>query len=638
MHIESLDNWFHIEFNDNPLEYAGNLYLNGSLVTSVTVPENITSIPSNVFSGCTCIKKVNIPDSVKSIGEGAFNACVSLENISIPDSVTSIGDSSFSGCASMTEITLPDSVTYIGECAFSWCDKLENIYIGSNVQEIGRAAFCRCPALKNITVDTVNAYYLSEDGVLFNKNKTSLICYPSGKTSSNYEIPSSVKEVEYGAFIGNTYIESVVVPDSVNSMGYGVFGDCLKLKTVVLGDSLTEIPGAAFLCCYNLSSVNFGENIIAIGEDAFTCCENLTLIDIPNSVTTIGDYAFSSCINLTEIKLPEKLEIINEDVFFDCESLKSITIPKNVTSIERSAFRFCDDLEYVFYTGSESDWGIITIDSNNTNLTNAVIHYNSTDHTCEYKIDTEATCTQDGSKHQECVVCGYSLENEVIPSHGHTYSTEWIVDVAPTCTEAGSKSHHCTVCGEKKDITVIAATGHNYEITNVVSAHPHTTLYKCSYCDDEKTETPVISNCVECIYGTETPIKGTEKTEIDFNNLIIKTSIQNCNEVTKLLGVSETASVVITASYKHGNIELYGTGTIITVYDGDECVGDFTLVVNGDLNGDSVCDVLDCADVEKASNGNAELSGTYAMAADSNSDDIVDITDYQSIVNKALAS
>ena len=105
----------------------------------------------------------------------------------------------------------------------------------------------------------------------------------------------------------------------------------------------------------------------------------------------------------------------------------------------------------------------------------------------------------------------------------------------------------------------------------------------------------------------------------------------------EILGVSETASAFAVASYMYGGIELYGTGTIISVFDGADCIGDFTLVVEGDTNGDSVCDVLDCAQVARVSNGFGELEGAYAMAADSNADDVIDINDYQAVVNRAYA-
>ncbi len=132
-------------------------------------------------------------------------------------------------------------------------------------------------------------------------------------------------------------------------------------------------------------------------------------------------------------------------------------------------------------------------------------------------------------------------------------------------------------------------------------------------------------------------ITETENTEIDYDNLVIRTTVQNCGDITEILGVAQSAIAIPTASYIYGNIELFGTGTIITVFDGNEYIGDFTLVVEGDTNGDSVCDALDAWQVSLASNGHTTLDGVYSMAADSNEDDVVDINDYQSIVNKAVS-
>lgn len=106
--------------------------------------------------------------------------------------------------------------------------------------------------------------------------------------------------------------------------------------------------------------------------------------------------------------------------------------------------------------------------------------------------------------------------------------------------------------------------------------------------------------------------------------------------IAEILKVTDTANAIPTASHIFGNYEFYGTGTIVTVFDGNDYIGDFTLIVEGDVNGDSVCDVIDCAQVARASNGYDTLEGAYAMAADSNMDKVVDITDYQAIVNKAL--
>ncbi|MBS7359722.1 MAG: leucine-rich repeat protein [Oscillospiraceae bacterium] len=132
-------------------------------------------------------------------------------------------------------------------------------------------------------------------------------------------------------------------------------------------------------------------------------------------------------------------------------------------------------------------------------------------------------------------------------------------------------------------------------------------------------------------------IQGTDKTTIDYGSNIIYTTVENCDNVASLLNVSDYVSIVSVSSYSYAGIEYYGTGTLVTVFDRGEYVGDFTLVVAGDLNGDSVCDVLDCAKVESVVNNGKTLTGAYKLAADSNSDDIIDVTDYQAVVNNALA-
>ncbi len=131
-------------------------------------------------------------------------------------------------------------------------------------------------------------------------------------------------------------------------------------------------------------------------------------------------------------------------------------------------------------------------------------------------------------------------------------------------------------------------------------------------------------------------VMGTENTQIDYDNFTINTTIQNCDDILEIIGISDSAIAIPIASYVCGNIELFGTGTIVTVFDGDEYIGDFTLIVEGDTDGDSVCDVLDVANVERSVNGHSSLEGAYSIAADNNADDIVDINDFQAIVNTAL--
>lgn len=942
-----------------------------------------------------------------------FYYSTTFTKIEIPDTyndlpVTSIGAKSFLECA-FTQITIPDSVTNIGDYAFLYC-----------------------PSLTEINVVEGNPNYCSENGVLFNKDKTTLIQYPMGKKDKSYSIT-----------------------DSVTNIGEMAFGYCTSLTSIVIPDSVTSIGSEAFFMCVSLTSITIPNSVTSVGSEAFCSCVSLTSINIPDSVTSIGEYAFVGCFNLTYAIIPDSVTYIGEEAFYYC---------------------YC--LNDVFYSGTEAEWNSLTSQTEGIIPSSTTVHFNDYEHNCsgelgwvtekqftctengivslecsdcsqvlesveiqaacvlkyfeitseyveeyeglsmveptcksdgsissvcevcgkdatreipasddwhsynydEWIVDVEPTCGASGSKSYHCEYCDAKTNiTEIEPTGEHTYSTEWTIDKEATCVEEGSKSHHCLYCEAKSDVTVIEATGehtygdweltikptceeygeaertctvcgdiqnsmdydgeldiieplghtytgdlivtlkptcteegegyrecdtcgseglefvaktghtfdewevvrtscledgyskrvcsccgavqikdtdgkiildesyitydsgsgayivsvgypgaesieitfgdisgtsdifiifyedgsyqqvdvadysystytftgdyiafgvsalfssccieiesavaytepeenleatgHNYVIDSYDADHPHTKVYKCSYCGETKTETATFLNCLECnftftaldvssykvisyigtgsaavipgeynnctvttiangcfkgnttitsveigngvttigslafmnctslerviipasvtsiganaFYGFTGTIycfngstahqyaidnsipyvlmsfSGKGTTKVDYVDFLVRTSIQCCDDLTELFEMSDSVLAVPMASYVYGNLELYGTGTVITVFDGDTYVGDFTLIVEGDTNGDSVCDVLDCAQIALVTNGHTTLDGAYAEAADSNSDDIIDVNDYSAIVNTALAS
>ena len=249
------------------------------VIPAVYNGEPVTSIGDSAFYGCSSLTSVVIPDSVTSIGNYAFSGCSSLTSIVIPESVTSIGHQAFWSCSSLTSIVIPESVTSIGHSAFSGCSSLTSIVIPESVTSIGVSPFGGCSSLTEISVHKNNKYYCSENGILFNKTKTELICYPAGKTETSYSIPASVTSIGDGAFRYCSRLTSIVIPDRVTSIGNYAFQSCSSLTSIVIPDSVTSIDGWAFLWC-----------------------SSLTNIVIPDSVTSIGNYAFSYCSSLTSIQ------------------------------------------------------------------------------------------------------------------------------------------------------------------------------------------------------------------------------------------------------------------------------------------------------------------------------------------------
>ena len=220
------------------------------------------------------ITTVVIESGVTSIGKEAFFGCTNLSSITIPEGVTSIGIQAFSSCKSLSSITIPSFLTSIGHYAFTDCTSLSSIDIPSSVTTIGVRVFEGCNSLSAINVNTENAYYKSVDGVLFNKEGTTLICCPGGK-SGDYTIPSSVTSIGMYAFYKCKSLSSVIIPSSVTSIDIAVFQECTSLSSITIPSSVTSIGGNAFNSCKSLTSVTIPSSVTSIGINAFFFCTNL---------------------------------------------------------------------------------------------------------------------------------------------------------------------------------------------------------------------------------------------------------------------------------------------------------------------------------------------------------------------------
>ena len=337
-----------------------------------------------------------IPNSVTSIGSYAFFDCESLTSVTIPNSVTNIGVYAFYGCKSLTSVTIPDSVISIGDYAFSYCESLTSVTIPNSVTSICSDAFFDCTSLKSIEVSDNNKNYSSVDGVLFNKDKTELIKYPSSKTDNTYEIPDSVTSIGAYAFQDCSRLTSVTIPNSVTSIDEHAF-----YNTAYYNDESNWDNGVLYIsdCLidtnYNFDSttdyiIKDGTRIIA--NSAFSKWDNLISVTIPNSVTSIGDSAFyntayyndesnwnngvlyiSDCLidinddfdSTTDYIIKDGTRIIADSVFSNCDNLISVTIPNSVKRLGDNAF---GSVKKVIYNGTDKEFFEIKNIENNKNV------------------------------------------------------------------------------------------------------------------------------------------------------------------------------------------------------------------------------------------------------------------------------
>ena len=348
----------------------------GSL-TSIHIPDSVTSIGKSAFSFCRSLTSIHIPDSVTSIGERAFWGCESLTSIHIPDSVTSIEEKAFSSCGRLTSIHIPDSVTSIGEEAFFGCGSLISIHIPDNLTDIGILAFSYCESLTSLHIP---------DSVTSIGKKALWGC----KSLASLHIPDSVTSIGDYAFYCCKNLTSIPIPDSVTSIGERVFWGCESLTSIHISDSMTSIEFGAFYGCRSLTSIHIPDSVTSIGDSAFADCSSLTAITvseynekydnrdncnaiidsgtnklivgcrntvIPDSVTSIGERAFFYCRSLTSIHIPDSVTSIGEEAFWGCKSLASLHIPDSVTSIGASAFSGCGSLTSIHIPDSVTSIG-----------------------------------------------------------------------------------------------------------------------------------------------------------------------------------------------------------------------------------------------------------------------------------------
>ncbi|MDE6370679.1 MAG: leucine-rich repeat domain-containing protein, partial [Duncaniella sp.] len=297
-------------------------------LTSVTIPNSVTSF-DGAFQRCTGLTSVTIPNSITSIGSSAFENCTGLTSVSIPESVTAIGERAFLNCTSLASVTIPESVTVIGRFAFFGCSDLTSVSIPASVTNLGDGTFYECPNLKTIYYDTDSPVKAPSD----------LFSTESYSQSTLYTTCAPEMLMRFEPW---KYFENIKSMDANYTLKYS-FDDATKTCSVIGYEGTTpeytiDIPAEVD-----------GYTVTSVGNNAFYGCSKITFVNIAETVTSIGANAFGGCTRLHTPTLPASLTTIGENAFRNCVTLATITIPAAVTSIGRMAFYGCMGLETVRY-------------------------------------------------------------------------------------------------------------------------------------------------------------------------------------------------------------------------------------------------------------------------------------------------
>lgn len=275
-------------------------------------------------------------DWSSSNSNGKWHGYVDLDNIKkivIEDGIENIGNYAFACCKKLESVEISNSVKTIGKWAFNQCNSLTNIVISSNVDNIQTHAFDDCKILKSIDVSLSNMKYTSLDGVLFNKDKTKLIQYPSGKVDKEYTIPNGVKILSESCFARSRNLRLINIPACLETIDYDALYNCDDLENIVVdteNEKYSSENGVLFskdktvLIQYPTGKTGdkyiIPNGVKIIGDDAFAK-SSLKDIEIPNSVTDINSGAFYGCVNLEQLDIPSSVEKIDDSAFWGCKNL-----------------------------------------------------------------------------------------------------------------------------------------------------------------------------------------------------------------------------------------------------------------------------------------------------------------------------
>ena len=359
-------------FEDELIAYKGKS-------RTVRVPEGITTIGASAFWNNTSVEEIILPNSLKRLGGDCFYYCTNLKKVNIPSEVWIMGNNPFAGCPKLEltnespyfvledgilygrdkkdviyypinkqakEYVVPSTVSCIGKHCFFDCDNLERIVIHKNVVRFENNPFSGCTKLE---VDNHSPYYHFENGVIYNKFKTTIIGCLNGSQIDELRIPETVTSINRNAFWNCKGIKKVVITKNIVRIGYNPFASAENMYLESESPEIISRDGILYdktmtnlLCATNRAvgkSYRVPDSVKIINRGVFSGCKDLEQIDL-NNVTYIDKSSFTNCTLLKEVYIPDSVTYVGEWVFSYCKNLQAVSIHKK-TFVDKNAFNEC---------------------------------------------------------------------------------------------------------------------------------------------------------------------------------------------------------------------------------------------------------------------------------------------------------
>lgn len=588
------------------------------------------------FNNNTSIKEIIFDGEITSIGDFSFTNCTGLQNVKLPDCIDYVGDSAFNGCSGIKEVDLgnnPDLI--IGYNSFDGCDSVEKYIVGSDCSE----------------------YITDESGVLYNKDKTGLIKYPSGCSIEKFIIEDSVVYINENAFENSIYLKEITVPATLMNIGDYAFSGCSSLKNVY----------------YSGSENDWNEIYIGASNEALISAEihfaqesddnKLTIKALPvKTVYHVGEKFDANGMVIGLLHSDGTDEIVNE---FETEYDFSVPGEKQVT------VRYLDYSLQIPITVCEHILTHVTVPptcaGNGTGCEFDLCTYcgekinfvllQSSDHNLVH-VRIDPTCTEDGAEYDCCTLCGEKFNMTVIKAQGHFISDH--INIPRTCTSDGESYDLCSVCGEKVNYYFQEALGHqftsfkipasdtangiSFDYCTVCGAKENVLIipahewgeWKVLYFPTTKSSGLAERYCETCNEVKTLKLENVFKScEIDDNVIFgLNHGITPIDFMESFIADAQKS-----VKFSVNNNDKLGTGSTVKVSYGEDIDVEYKVLIFGDVNGDGLYDARDSVIVNCLLNGlltKEQVGETVYNAADVDHDERITHNDVYLIEQAGL--